>query len=142
MSDAASRNVSGASHSTTMSEGIIRALNYTRLTEPTTATLPEEPEEPLIQLLKRALSTRSVNSTTSSFASRMQGAAVRSEPGREELRIIGLGSCGTVFEIPGTELAFKKGTSVLGIWSDFRLTNKVHNAVNPRLLMVHQLFNK
>ncbi|KAK3169086.1 hypothetical protein OEA41_005534 [Lepraria neglecta] len=123
-----------------MSPGIIRALNYTRLTEPTTATLPEEPEEPLIQLLKRALSTRSVISTTSSFASRMQGAAVGSKPGREDLRIIGLGSCGTVFEIPGTELAFKKGTSVLGIWSDFRLTNKVHNAVNHIRTIMQEAF--
>ena len=70
----------------------------------------------------------------------MQGATVRSEPGREDLRIIGPGSCGTVFEIPGNKLAFKKGTSVLGIWSDFRLTNKVHNAVSHIRTIMQEAF--
>lgn len=129
MSDSARRDFSGKSQSTTLSEGTTRALDGTTLTEPTEATLPEEFEEPPIQLLKRALSTKSVISPTSSFASRMQRVASQFVSEQEELRIIGLGSCGTVFEIPGSELAYKKGTSESGIWTDFCLTNRVYNAV-------------
>ena len=58
----------------------------------------------------------------------------------ECLRTIGLGSCGTVFEIPGTELAYKKGTNEAGIWGDFCLTNKVHNAVRDVRDMMHKAF--
>ncbi|KAL9071266.1 MAG: hypothetical protein Q9161_004282 [Pseudevernia consocians] len=130
MSSAAQRDFSGASHSTTESEGITRTLKSTRLTEPTTETLQEESEELPHQILKRALSTKYIISTTSSFASRVQRAVLKSEMERKDFRTIGLGSCGTVFEIPGTELAFKKGTSEPGIWQDFCLTNRVHNAVN------------
>ena len=137
MPESASQDFSGESHSTTMSEGLSRALGCTRLTGPTTAALLEESEEPPNQLLKRAFSTRSVVSITSSFASRM---ALRSGLEREELRVIGLGSCGTVFEIPGTELAFKKGTSESGIWKDFCLTNRVHNAVKDVRTMMCKAF--
>jgi len=140
MFDSADRDFSGKSQPTTLSEGITRALDYTRLTEPTKATLPEESEEPPIQLLKRALSTKSVISTTSSFASRMQRVALQSKLERGDLRIIGLGSCGTVFEIPGSELAFKKGTSESGIWRDFCLTNRVHNAVQNVRMMMQEAF--
>ena len=140
MVDSADRDFSGKNQSTTLSEGITRALDYTRLTEPTKATLPEDSEEPPIQLLKRALSTKSVISNTSSFASRMQRVALQSELEREDLRIIGLGSCGTVFEIPGSELAFKKGTSESGIWRDFCLTNRVHNAVQNVRMMMQEAF--
>ena len=59
-------------------------------------------------------------------------------PDAECLRTIGLGSCGTVFEIPGTELAYKKGTA--GIWGDFCLTNKVHNAVRDVRDVMHKAF--
>lgn len=140
MSGAGVRDFSGQSHSTTLSEAMTRALNFTRLSEPTTAALPEESEESTVQLLKRTLSTKSVISTTSSFASKIQRAALRSGLEREDLRIIGLGSCGTVFEIPGTELAFKKGTSELGIWKDFCLTNKVHNAIKDVQMMMQEAF--
>ena len=58
----------------------------------------------------------------------------------ECLRTIGLGSCGTVFDIPGTELAYKKGTNEAGIWADFCLTNKVHNAVRDVRDMMHKAF--
>ncbi|KAK0507392.1 hypothetical protein JMJ35_010430 [Cladonia borealis] len=63
-----------------------------------------------------------------------------STPEAECLRTIGLGSCGTVFEIPGTELAYKKGTNEAGIWGDFCLTNKVHNAVGDVRNMMHKAF--
>ena len=83
-------------------------------------------EDPL-KLLKRTLSVKSVVSTTSSNASRMQKASGASD--RETFRTIGLGSCGSVFELPGTELAYKKGSVETEIWRDFCLTNKVHIAV-------------
>lgn len=46
-----------------------------------------------------------------------------------ELRVIGVGSCGTVFELPGTELAYKKGSDTAAMWNDFILTNTVHSAL-------------
>ena len=92
--------------------------------------------------LKRAFSTKPVISTTSSFASRMQRAVRRTGLEREDLRVIGLGSCGTVFEIPGTELAFKKGTNEPSIWRDFCLTNRVHNAARTVRTMLQQAFPK
>ena len=50
-------------------------------------------------------------------------------PDRENFRTIGLGSCGSVFELPGTQFAYKKGSIEAEIWRDFCLTNKVHIAV-------------
>lgn len=130
MSGAAPKDFFCGSHSTTISE------------ETTTAPLPvpEESEELPMQLLKRTLSTRSVISIKSSFTARMQQAALRSGLRREGLRVIGLGSCGSVFEIPKTELAFKKGTSAPAIWRDFCLTNKVHNAVQDVRMMMQKTF--
>ena len=46
-----------------------------------------------------------------------------------QLRVIGRGSCGSVFEIPGTPIAFKKSSNTEALWNDFRLTNMVHNAL-------------
>ena len=134
------------SASTTVSDGTIRALRYTALTGNSTTPLQEEPEdleEPqdlAAQRLRRAFSTRSAISTTPSVASRIQKAALRTEHDRENLRVIGLGSCGTVFEIPGTELACKKGTNERSIWSDFCLTNRVHNAVNHVSRIIQEAF--
>lgn len=93
------RNVFGESYSNNTSKGIIPALEYTRLSEPT-----------------------------------------GSPPQTKCVRTIGLGSCGTVFEIPGTELAYKKGTNEAGIWADFCLTNKVHNAVRDVRDIMHKAF--
>ena len=137
---AAARDFSGESHSTTLSEGITRALEFTNLSDRAVIPLQKMPEETPSEHLQRAFSTRSVISTTSSFATRMQRAAQRSTPEAERLRIIGLGSCGTVFEIPGTELAYKKGTSKEGIWGDFCRTNKVHNAVKDVVTVMQTAF--
>ena len=63
---------------------------------------------------------------------------LRVEP--EDLRIIGLGTCGTVFEIPGTELACKKGLKEINIWNDFSLTNKVHNAAKEVREVLQEAF--
>ena len=45
-----------------------------------------------------------------------------------EYKTIGLGSCGSVFGIPGTEIAVKKGKDTKSLWNDYCLTNTVHNA--------------
>ena len=137
---AADRNSSNESYSTTLSGGITRVLEHTRLSEPTVSSLPEMPEETPHEHLQRAFSTRSVISTASTNATRVQSTALRSTSEAERLRTIGLGSCGTVFEIPGTELAYKKGTSEEGIWGDFCRTNKVHNALRDVVNMMHTAF--
>ena len=146
MSNARGREFSGESHSTTMSEGLERALRYTTLTEPTGTTLLEEPEDSesdgnsAVKRLGRALSTKSVFSTASSFATRMQRAAGQPGVDSAELNVIGLGSCGTVFELPGTEIAYKKGTKELDMWRDFCLTNRVHNAAKEARNILQEAF--
>ncbi|KAL8652595.1 MAG: hypothetical protein Q9210_002594 [Variospora velana] len=139
MSAPASRNISSGSNAMTLSEGISRALQYTSLGEGTDA-IPEEDDEIASQLLKRALSTKSVISTTSSFASRMQHAASKSSPNSTKFRNIGLGSCGSVFEIPGTQIALKKGSSLDSLWIDFCLTNTVHNAILDMAMVLQKAF--
>ncbi len=47
---------------------------------------------------------------------------------RTAFRDIGRGSCGSVFEIPGTALAIKKGADTGSIWNDFDLTNTAYNS--------------
>ena len=49
-------------------------------------------------------------------------------PGEDQFHVIGLGSCGSVFSMPGTEMALKKGGDVKALWNDFCLTNKVYSA--------------
>ena len=63
---------------------------------------------------------------------------LRVEPA--DLRIIGLGTCGTVFEIPGTELACKKGTKEFNMRNDFCLTNRVHNAAQEARGILQEAF--
>ncbi|KAG8527352.1 uncharacterized protein KY384_007504 [Bacidia gigantensis] len=136
MSQPESRNVSAGLYSTTLSEGFVYAVPYLKVNEP----LKNVPKGTSLQLLRRALSTKSDISTLSSFAARTQRAAMAQKPGSSDLRIIGLGSCGSVFEVPGTELAFKKGTNAAGIWQDFCLTNEVHNANRDVRTLMQQLF--
>lgn len=69
------------------------------------------------KVLRRTLSVRSV----------VSGNKAADE--EQEYRIIGVGSCGTVFEIPGTQLAVKKGNDTKAMWNDFLLTNRIHNAI-------------
>ena len=130
-----------------MSEGLERALRYTSLNESTPSILPEEPGESeddassAVKRLGRALSTKSVISTGSSFATRMQRAVGRLGMEPEELNVIGLGSCGTVFELPGTEIAYKKGTKEIDLWRDFCLTNRVHNAAKEVRRILQEAFH-
>ena len=129
----AGRESSGESNSTTLSEGI---------TLPEGSEEPEESEEykSTHERLKRALSTQSVISTTSNFATRMQRAASQLGLERQPVRVIGLGSCGSVFEMPGTQLAFKKGGIAPDIFRDFSLTNKVHYAVRDTRTIMQEAF--
>lgn len=125
-------------HSTNVSESVMRAMEYPSLSEIAGSSPPEMPEETPSQRLKRALST----SVVSTDATRMGRAALQSTREPQCLRTIGLGSCGTVFEILGTELAYKKGTNEMGIWGDFCRTNKVHNAVRDVRELMHIAFPK
>lgn len=59
---------------------------------------------------------------------------------KSEYRIIGMGTAGTVFEIPGSELAVKKGPNVEALWNDFHLTNGVHNSVAQTREILQDLF--
>lgn len=119
MSKSSNSNFSGSSRSTTLSKGIVRSLCFTPTTQ-NPSPLLESPDE----ILKRTLSVRSVAPIASSF----------------EIRVIGLGSCGTVFEIGDTELAYKKGLNTTAMWQDFSLTNTVHNAVMRTHLMLRDAF--
>jgi hypothetical protein len=72
--------------------------------------------------LKRLLSIRSTISTSSSFAERQQ-AAVGTQA---SYRHIGRGTCGTVFEIPGTTFALKVAkTDSDALWNDFTMHMRV-----------------
>ncbi|VUC20958.1 unnamed protein product [Clonostachys rosea] len=70
-------------------------------------------------ILKKTLSVRSVLSTSSSFAERME--ALRNANLKTlKLGQIGRGSFGTVFEIPGTEWCLKKTlTAPKKLWDEF-----------------------
>ena len=135
------RESANESHSTTVSKELTRTIKYsTTLATRMESSLLDLSNEPPEQILRKALSITSIISATSSFATRMQLAASQQESRHREFRIIGLGSCGTVFEIPGTELAYKKGSSEHGIWTDFCLTNKAHNAVITVRTKMQELF--
>ena len=121
-----SQEWSHATDETTMFEGIARAQRHTTLAERSSAVL----EETSTELLKRALSTKSVISTTSSFAARMQVSAEVLDSTPAQLRVIGLGSCRTVFEIAGTEITYKKGTQLKDMWQNFIHTNRVQNSID------------
>ena len=106
-----SHNLSKENRSTTISQSLIRADHHKIPTE-TGRTAPQENSE--------------------------QGTSNRTD--QEKLRVIGLGTCGTVFEIPGTEIAFKKGSNEASIWNDFCLTNTVYNAVKQVRTIIQEAF--
>ena len=114
----------------------MRTMEYPTLSEIAGSSIRKMLEKTASQRLKLALST----SVVPKFATKMGHAALQSTLRAECLRTIGLGSCGTVFEIPGTELAYKKGTNEAGIWGDFCRTNKVHNAIRDVREMMHTAF--
>ncbi|MCJ1391754.1 hypothetical protein MMC18_004619 [Xylographa bjoerkii] len=82
-----------------------------------------------IEVLRRALSAQSYIPTLLSSVGQLGHVKARAGYEESRYRIIGLGSCGTVFEIPGTDFAVKKGKDTKAMWNDFLLTNTVHNAM-------------
>ena len=126
------------SDGTTLSEAMERALTFVEMSPANAEALVESPKE----VLQRTFSTRSVISTTSSFATRMQAASTpRPLSATVPYRVIGLGSCGSVFEIPGTEFALKKGPDAMAISNDFILTNRAHAAVDACKGILEQYFS-
>jgi anti-sigma28 factor (negative regulator of flagellin synthesis) len=89
-----------------------------------------------IDILKRVLSVRSVLSTDSSFAERME-ALKDADPKNMKLSVIGIGSFGVVFEIPGMEWCLKKTlVNPLHLWTEFVNGKIVSEAVNGDALKV------
>lgn len=84
--------------------------------------------ETATELLKKTLSTRP------------QQADEEADPPQEPMRVIGLGTCGTVFEVPGSERAYKKGSDDAALWRDFCYTNKVRNAVVDAQTAIQEAF--
>lgn len=82
--------------------------------------------ESALDVLKRTLSIGAVHPTLSAFSER-RSTSIPTAP-IVELRDIGRGSCGSVFEVPGTVYAIKKGSKVHSIWNDFNLTNLAYNS--------------
>ncbi|KIW90355.1 uncharacterized protein Z519_09000 [Cladophialophora bantiana CBS 173.52] len=111
------KGCSEESISTTLSEGLMRLLVLEDLLDKQLAH----------DILKRALSAGSKQSTSSSLAGRMN--AVRFDSVNHlGLRDIGYGSCGSVFEIPGSAKAIKKGANCHAIFKDFHLTGRAYNS--------------
>lgn len=91
-------------------------------------------------LFNRSIARGSVISTSSNYAFYMQKIAKPGDKNPEHVRTIGLGSCGSVFELPGTEIAFKKGSGEQAVWKDFCYTNKVFNASKKLRQSLQQTF--
>lgn len=83
--------------------------------------------ETVKDVLKRTLSVGTVTTNGSSLNERMNDArdVSRYPP---LLNDIGRGSCGSVFEMPGTPYAIKKGSNTKAIWNDYNLTNHAYNS--------------
>lgn len=88
-------------------------------------TLSEDPSN----VLRRRLLAKHVDPMPSTSAEQVDQAGARETDMNTDLRVIGLGTCGAVFELPGSEIAYKKGADTAAVWNDFRLTNTMHNAI-------------
>ncbi|CAI7642950.1 unnamed protein product [Penicillium discolor] len=106
----------------------------TRATEETVAITETPPKDE--DILRRSLGVFSTVST-STFAERMQRAKFLQDP---TLVVIGRGTCGTVFEIPGTESAYKKGRDKDSLWNDANLTNIACRAVTETKTRLQEIF--
>lgn len=82
--------------------------------------------EPPKQSLRRLLSTKSVVSTSSSFAERQQAAVGTNTAFRE----IGTGSIGKVFEHPGTVWAYKLPLTddASRLWNNYIMNRRIENS--------------
>ncbi|KAJ5888347.1 hypothetical protein N7495_008388 [Penicillium taxi] len=87
--------------------------------------------------LQNTSTVRSVVLTSSSFAERMEAAKLLKG---NQLVVIGRGTCGTIFEIPGTETAYKKGSVKESLWNDVNLTNTACRAVMATKDILQEVF--
>lgn len=63
-----------------------------------------------------------------------------SDQNASTFRDIGRGSCGSIFEIPGTPYAIKKGANTTAIWNDFNLTNLAYNSALETMGLIEYEF--
>lgn len=96
---------------------------------------PQDNESPT-EILRRNLSVHTIVSTSSSFAERME----KARSPHQSLNVIGRGTCGTVFEVPGTESAYKKGQDEEALWNDANLTSLAYHAVADAKSTVAEIF--
>jgi len=118
-----------ANRSTTLSEALERAVRFCELHGDDSQAISrndaiEDPSSSPKDVIRRTLSVKSVVSTSSSFTEPINAARYN----EEQFRCIGTGSCGTVWEQPGTEIAFKTSPQLDALWADFHITNRVRNA--------------
>ncbi|KAJ5945299.1 hypothetical protein N7516_005467 [Penicillium verrucosum] len=123
-----------ASHDTELSADARLARATEEILAVTEAPTKDTKDE---DILRRALSVRSIISTSSSFAERMQRAKLLQDAA---LVVIGRGTCGTIFEIPGTESAYKKGSDKVSLWNDANLTNIACRAVIETKTCLQEIF--
>ncbi|KAJ5123998.1 uncharacterized protein N7515_007823 [Penicillium bovifimosum] len=97
------------------------------------AAAPTEDED----ILRQTLSVRSIISTSSSWAEPIDPAVRRQD---NALVVIGRGTCGTVFEIPETDSAYKKGSQKRSLWTDANLTNTACRAVKENKTRLQEIF--
>lgn len=110
------------SASTILSRAPICAFQCKKVTEETEGT-PGSPSEDAPAVLKRSFYTKYRSPAAPNFAT------LECQSKMSNFRVIGRGTCGTVFEKPGTGLTYKKDGPAASILQDYHLTNKVHEAV-------------
>ncbi|KAJ5455296.1 Protein of unknown function DUF3669zinc finger protein [Penicillium sp. IBT 31633x] len=88
-------------------------------------------------MLRQTLSVRSIKSNSSSFIERTERTKCAQSAA---LVVIGRGTCGTVFEVPGTESAYKKGSDKDALWNDANLTNIACRAVTETKTCLQEIF--
>ncbi|MCJ1403054.1 hypothetical protein MMC11_006277 [Xylographa trunciseda] len=109
--------------------------------------LSSDTSKRLVEVLQRAFSVHSYVPSSLYTSSSLVGQLghVEDESANEgsEYLTIGLGSCGTVFQILGTDFAVKKGKDVKAMCNDFLLTNRVYNAMaDTRELLQGEFSNR
>lgn len=138
-----SHDFSKSCHSTNVSGSIARALRVADLSESSENSGRRSNEETSSDILRRCLSTISAGLTFPGLvrrAERLSMGAVVGAPRKEDFKIIGMGSCGTVYEIPGTGTVVKKGRDGMAIYNDFLLTRRVYHAVEKVRGLLRQEF--
>ncbi|MCJ1244059.1 hypothetical protein MMC30_001256 [Trapelia coarctata] len=103
-----------------------------------TAGHPMIPLENPSEVLRRSFSANNAALVLPNLAERVNRVSAGETDVNSQLRVIGLGTCGTVFELPGTNIAYKKGVDTLVMWNDFRLNKTVYNAIREAAGMLQK----